>query len=61
MRTGQEPNYRKWWDENSKSWKTAKIDSEEIDAYKEEHRIPKQRKETKASFQTGGYKKFPRY
>jgi len=53
MRTGQEPDKYKVWDEKSKSWKMRDVEPEELERYKKENQI-KNREIIKASFGSGG-------
>jgi hypothetical protein len=52
MRTGQEPNYYKVWNEKSKSWKRRDVEPEELDYYRKENRIRKPNQ--KFTFNKGG-------
>lgn len=60
-RTGRMPDYEAYWSPESKSWKTREIDSEKLDEYREENIPKRRRRETRASFQSGGYKQLPKY
>lgn len=39
MKSGQEPNYYKVWDEKRKQWSTRPVEPEELDRYREENRV----------------------
>lgn len=53
-RTGQEPNYYKYWDSDKKKWKRRPVEPEEYDRYMRENRIRKRIDLGSASFSKGG-------
>ena len=53
-RTGQAPNYYKYWDSDKKKWKRRPVEKEEYDRYMKENRIRKPIDLGSASFSKGG-------
>ena len=39
MKTGQEPDYYKVWDEKRNQWSTRPVETEELDRYRQENRV----------------------
>ena len=39
MKSGQEPNYYKFWDEKRKQWSTRPVEPEELDRYRQDNRV----------------------
>lgn len=58
MRTGQEPNYYKVWDDKGKQWSTRPVEPEELDRYRKENKRVEPIVTPPISFKDGGPRKF---
>jgi len=58
MRTGQEPNYYKVWDDKGKQWSTRPVEPEELDRYRRKNKRVEPIVTPPISFKDGGPRKF---
>lgn len=61
MRTGQEPNYYKVWDNKRKQWTTRPVEPEELERYRKENKIIEPIVTPPISFELGGHTNDPDY